>query len=116
MTPRELAYAITHPPCTGVLVSLTIRQGADRERVMHAMPEEMRATARLYLEGKIAQWYSHVDRPGALFVFNCTSVEEAKALTDGLPLVREELALVEFSRIGPLMPMLSLMGGPAEVS
>ena len=89
-----------------------MRPGVDRARVMREMPEEMRATARLYLQGRIAQWYSQVDQPGALFLFNCTTVEEAKVLTDDLPLIREQLAEVVFTRLGPLMPMISLLAEP----
>jgi hypothetical protein len=109
MTPQELGHAITHPPSTGVFVSLTIAPGAERSQVLAHMRSEMVATAELYLAGHIAQWWSLADQPGALFLFRCGTIEEAKTLTDQLPLIREGLAVVTLTRIGPLMPILTLM-------
>jgi muconolactone delta-isomerase len=111
MTPQEMAQVVVNPVCTGVLVSLTLGAGVDRQQVMRTLPEEMRETAKLYLAGKIVQWWSHVDQAGALFLFDCTTVEEAKALSGELPLVKEGLADLSFTRIGPLMPILTLMQG-----
>jgi hypothetical protein len=34
---------------------LTIKPDIERERVMKVMPDEIRATVRLYLDGKIRQ-------------------------------------------------------------
>jgi muconolactone delta-isomerase len=109
MTPQEMAQAMINPVCTGVLVSLTIRTGGDRQQMRRALPEEMRETAKLYLAGKIVQWWSHVDQAGALFLFDCSTVEEAKTLAGELPLVKLGLADLSLTRIGPLMPMLTLM-------
>jgi hypothetical protein len=38
-----------------LLVMLTIKPDIERERVMKVMPDEIRATVRLYLDGKIRQ-------------------------------------------------------------
>jgi hypothetical protein len=40
------------------MVILTARQGIGREQIMKVMPAEIRATLKLYLDGKIRQWYS----------------------------------------------------------
>ena len=69
-------------PTTAVLVNLTIKPDVDRQQVMSIMPEEVRATVKLYLEGKIQQWYSRGDGRGVLFIMNSTSLTDAKATMD----------------------------------
>ncbi|HEV2424844.1 MAG TPA: hypothetical protein VGZ29_08455 [Terriglobia bacterium] len=49
------------PMTTGVVVIQTVKQGVSRQQVMAFMPAEIRATVKLYLEGKIRQWYSRRD-------------------------------------------------------
>src|ERR1700751_467321 len=67
-------------PATDVLVMLTIKPGVERERVMKVMPDEIRATVRLYLDGKIRQWYSCADGKGVVFVLDCKDVAEATSV------------------------------------
>jgi hypothetical protein len=94
------------------MVSLTVKADADRAQMMKAMPEEVRATVKLYLDGKIQQWYSRSDGRGVLFVMNCSTVAEAKALTDGLPLAKANLATFEFTALSPLTPLRILLAEP----
>ncbi len=61
-------------PVTGVLVLLTAKTGVTREQVMKLMPAEIRATVRLYLEGKIQQWYARGDGKGAVFILDSNAV------------------------------------------
>jgi hypothetical protein len=100
-------------PTTAVLASLTIKPDKDRAEVMKVLPEEVRATVKLYLEGKIQQWYSRADGRGVMFIMNCSSVAEAKALMDSLPLAKADLANVEFTALGPLAPLRLLIAPPA---
>jgi len=97
------------PPTTAVLVNLTIKPDVDRQQVMSIMPEEVRATLKLYLEGKIQQWYSRGDGRGVLFIMNSTSLADAKATIDDMPLSKANLANYEFTALGPLMPLRALM-------
>lgn len=108
-----LAQAPSPAPSTAVMVSLTIRADADRAQMMKTMPEEVRATVKLYLDGKIQQWYSRSDGRGVLFVMNCSTVAEAKAPTDALPLAKANLATFEFTALGPLTPLRLLLAEPA---
>jgi len=102
------------PPAltTAVLANLTIKADGDRWQVMKAMPEEVRATVNLYLEGKIQQWYARSDGRGVLFILNCSTVAEAKALMDELPLSKANLATLEYTALGPLTPLRVLMAAP----
>src|SRR5579859_2862291 len=90
---------------TGVLVLLTAKPGVTREQVMKLMPAEIRATVRLYLEGKVQQWYARGDGKGAVFILDCKDVAEAEALITGLPLTGENLMDHEFIPVGPLKPL-----------
>src|ERR1700722_3164402 len=89
--------AQTPAPPTAVMVGLTIKPGIERADVMKVMPDEIRATVQLHLDGKIQQWYSRSDGKGVVFIMNCTSVQEAKALMETLPLSKANYANLEFT-------------------
>jgi hypothetical protein len=99
-------------PVTAVMAVLTVRLDADQSERVKIMPEEVRATVKLYLEGKIQQWYGKADGHGVMFILNCSSVAEAKAITDQLPLVKGHFASFEFTALTPLTPLRFLMGPP----
>jgi hypothetical protein len=103
-------------PVTAVMAVLTVRTDADQAQRAKVMPDEVRATVKLYLDGKIQQWYAKADGRGVMFIFNCSTVAEAKALTDELPLVKGKFASFEFTALTPLMPLQYLMGTPAAGS
>jgi hypothetical protein len=66
----------------------------------------------MYLDGKIQQWYARSDGKGVVFIMNCTTVAEAKALTDTLPLSKNSLANFEYTALGPLTPLRMLLTEP----
>jgi len=96
-------------PTTHVLTSLTVKPDADRAEVLKVLPEEVRETLKLYLDGKIQQWYSRSDGRGVIFILNCRTAAEAKAITDGLPLSKANLATFEYTPLGPLAPLRMLL-------
>jgi hypothetical protein len=76
-----------------------------QEQRQQIMPSEVPATLKLYLDGKIEQfWYRH-DAPGVIFLMNVDSVEQAKATVEALPLVGEGFAKYELMQVGPLAPL-----------
>ncbi len=97
------------PPITQVMATLTVRSGVERAAMMKVMPDEVRETLKLYLDGRIQQWFSRGDGKGVIFILNCQSVADAKALTDALPLRRENFADFDFMPLGPLMPLRMLL-------
>src|SRR5947209_2751101 len=72
------------PATTEVMVIMTVKQGITRDRIMAVMPAEVRATVKLYLDGKIRQWYSRGDGRGVIFLIDTKTVDEARAMTDTL--------------------------------
>jgi hypothetical protein len=103
------------PKTTEVLVILTVKQGVTRQQIMNVMPDEVRETVKLYLDGKVRQWYSRGDGKGAIFLIDAKTVDEAHAIMDTLPLSKENLMDHEYIPVGPLMPLGALIGsGPAR--
>jgi hypothetical protein len=103
------------PKTTEVMVILTAKQGVTREQITKVMPAEIRATVKLYLDGKIRQWYSRGDGRGVILFLDVKTVDEAHAVMDTLPLSKENLMDHEYIPVGPLLPLGSLIGGgPAQ--
>lgn len=97
------------PQTTDVMVALTAKPGVERDRIMKVMPDEIRATVRLYLDGKIRQWYSRADGKGVVFILNCKDLDEAKSVMEALPLAKQQLANLEFTALAPLTPLRLLI-------
>ena len=60
------------------------------DQVRKRLPDEVPATLKLYLEGKIEQFWFR-EGSGPIFLLNVESVEQAKATLHVLPLVAEGL-------------------------
>jgi ABC-type tungstate transport system permease subunit len=110
---RVAAQTPSAAPVTGVLTTLTVKSDIDRAQVAKVMPSEVRETMKMYLDGKISQWYARSDGKGVVFILNCASVAEAKALTDTLPLSKNNFATFEFIALTPLTPLRMLLSDPA---
>jgi hypothetical protein len=78
------------------------------------LPSEMRETARLYLAGKIDQWYVRPDQSGVVFILNVTDPKAAHELLDKLPLGRAGLMEFQFIPLGPLSPLRLLLSAPTK--
>jgi hypothetical protein len=103
------------PKTTEVMVILTAKQGVTRQQIMNVMPSEIRATVKLYLDGRIRQWYSKGDGKGVILFIDAKTVEEAHAVVEPMPLSKENLVDHEYIAVGPLMPLGGLIGGgPAQ--
>ncbi len=98
------------PKTTEVLVIQTPRQGVTFQQVMAIIPAEIRATVKLYLDGKIHQWYSRGDGKGVVFLVDAKTDDEARAIMETLPLAKEQLMDTEYIPVGPLMPLRALIG------
>jgi hypothetical protein len=81
------------------------------EQRQQVMPNEVPATLRHYLEGKIEQFWYRQDAPGVIFLMNVETVEQAKATIGELPLVTGGYAKYEFMQVGPLAPLGLLIQG-----
>jgi hypothetical protein len=108
------ASGVALPKTTEVMVILTAKQGVTRQQIMAIMPPEIRETVKLYLDGKIRQWYSRGDGKGVIFLIDAKTQDEARAVMETLPLSKEQLMDYEYIPVGPLMPLMGLIGAGAQ--
>jgi hypothetical protein len=106
--------SIAIPKTTAVLVIETPKPGVTPQQIMAVIPEEIRATAKLYLDGKIREWYSRGDGKGVVFLVEAKTEDEARAFMETLPLAKAQLMYHEYIPVGPLMPLRALMGAGAQ--
>ncbi len=74
------------------------------------LPTEVRETVKLYLDGKIDQWYSLQERAGVVFILNVTDPAAAHEMLEKLPLGQAHLMSFELMPLGPLNPLHQLLG------
>ena len=109
--------SVAIPKTTEVLVIQTAKQGITPQQIQQIvalMPAEIRATVKLYFDGKIRQWYSRGDGKGVVFLVDAKTEDEARAVMETLPLAKEQLMDHQYIPVGPLMPMRALIGPGAQ--
>jgi hypothetical protein len=106
--------SIAIPQTTAVLVIEAPKPGVTPQQIMAVIPEEIRATVKLYLDGKIREWYSRGDGKGVVFLVEAKTEEEARALMETLPLAKEQLMDHQYIPVGPLMPLRALNPGALQ--
>ena len=105
------AQSATPPtPTTRILAIGTLNPGVDPAAARAIMPTEVRETVKLYLNGKIDQWFSLQGRNGVVFILNVTDVAEAHEMLEKLPLGQAHLMSFELTPLGPLNPLRQLLG------
>ena len=78
--------------------------------------KEVPATVRLYLMGKIDQWWYRQDGKGVIFLINGASVDEAREVVESLPFAQAKLMTFELLPLGPLAPLHALLHGIATAA
>ncbi|WP_395665992.1 hypothetical protein [Methylocella sp.] len=102
--------AMQPTPTTKILAIGTLNPGVDRQKVFEILPDEVRDTANLYLDGKIDQWYSQQNGNGVVFILNVTDPVVAHEMLEKLPLGQAHLMSFELIPLGPLAPLRRLQG------
>lgn len=104
------SVALPAVPTTKVLaIGSTTVPPAGSAPMGSIMPREVSETVRLYLAGKIDQWYVRKDTRGVVFLMNVSSVDEAHALLEKLPLGVAGIMKFELIPVGPLSPLNYLL-------
>jgi hypothetical protein len=96
-------------PTTKILAIGTLNPGVDPAAALAILPTEIRETAKLYLDGKIDQWYSLQERRGVAFILNMTDTAAAHEMLEKLPLGQAHLMSFELIPLGPLNPLRQLL-------
>ena len=97
-------------PTTRILAIGTINPGVDPAAVRAILPNEVRETVNLYLDGKIDQWFSLQGRSGVAFILDVTDLDVARAMLEKLPLGQAHLMTFELIPLAPLNPLRQLQG------
>ncbi|MCP3383803.1 hypothetical protein NLM31_25880 [Bradyrhizobium sp. CCGUVB4N] len=97
-------------PTTHILAIGTLNPGVDPTAARAILPTEVKETVKLYLDGKIEQWYSLQGRPGVAFILNVTDPVAAHEMLEKLPLGQAHLMSFELIPLGPLNPLRQLQG------
>jgi len=92
-----------------VLAMDRILPGATESALKGLLPQEARAVLNLYLLGSIRQWYFRQDRPGAVFIVEASSQDNARQLLNDLPMVKAGLVAFDLIPIGPYIPLATLL-------
>jgi hypothetical protein len=108
------ALAAVDVPTTKILAIGKVTAKATPESLGKVLPFEVRATARLYLAGKIDQWFFQTESNGVVFLMNVTSRAEAHELLEKLPLGVAGLMEFDLVALGPLKPLGLLLGEPPK--
>src|SRR5208337_3067062 len=71
-----LSFAQSQPEASQSLPSGAI------PKTTAVIPDEIQATVRLYLDGKIREWYSRGDGKGVILLVDAKTEDEARALME----------------------------------
>ena len=105
--------SLAQGPTTRILAIGHLTSGTTREKIMPVMQQEVRDTVRLYLAGKLDQWFVRRDQNGVVFLLNVATVAEAKDLLEKLPLGQAKLMEFDLIPLGPLTPLGLLIQDPS---
>jgi hypothetical protein len=100
-------------PTTKLLAIGTFTAKGTPEVWKPLLPAEVRDTVRLYLAGKIDQWYLKQDHSGVVFMMNVTDPKEALELLGKFPFGQAGLMEFQIIALGPIGPLRVLLTDPA---
>jgi hypothetical protein len=87
-----------------VMAIASPKPGVTLEQIKPHMAAEVPATLKLYLDGKVEQFWFR-EKLGPIFLMNVESVDDARATLNTLPLVAANLFAYEVTPVGPLAPL-----------
>jgi hypothetical protein len=101
-------------PTTKLLAIGTFTAKGTPDKWKPLLPAEVRDTVRLYLAGKIDQWYLKQDHSGVVFMMNVTDPKEALELLGKFPLGKAGMMEFQIIPLGPIAPLRVLLTEPAR--
>jgi hypothetical protein len=101
-------------PTTKLLAIGTFTAKGSPDRWKPLLPAAVRDTVRLYLAGKIDQWYLKQDQSGVMFMMNVTDPKEALELLGRFPFGQAGLMEFQIIPLGPIAPLRVLLTEPAK--
>jgi hypothetical protein len=96
-------------PTTHILAIGHFTRPLTPQEMNSILPHEVPDTLRLILDGKIDQAWVRQDHNGVIFLMNVTTVQEAHAILERLPLGQAKLMEFDLMPVGPLGPLRILL-------
>ena len=101
---------------TKVIGVTRTQPGVNPQQMLPHMKAEAQLAWDLYRQGKISENYMQTNGGGAVTVFNCRTVEEAKAIGDQFPLVKAGFITFEYLPVGAFTPWQGLFDTASQDS
>ena len=112
----SVSSSLTSVPITKILAIGSLKAPLTTEQRQTIMSREVPDTVRLYLAGKIDQWYARHDGKGVVFLLTLSSIDEAHSMLEALPLGQAQLMTFELIPLGPLSPLGLLLRDPQPLA
>jgi hypothetical protein len=113
-TPPRPVDATLNVPTTKVLAIGSFTAKGTPAAVKPVLLQEVRETVKIYLTGKLEQWYVKSDQSGVVFLMNVNDPREAQALLQKLPFGQAGLMDFQFVPLGPISPLRLLLTEPEK--
>lgn len=97
-------------PTTKYMAIGTFAATATPQQLNQYVSTEVPATLKIYLDGKMEQFWLRHDGKGVIFLMTTDTLDEADALLKALPLGQADLLHFELIPVGNLTPLGILMG------
>jgi len=86
-----------------------LNPGVTFDRIAPLLNDEAAHAWQLYTKGVFRELYLRGDRPGAVIIAECASLDEVRTIFAELPLVRAKLIEFDFIPLEPFSPFGLLM-------
>jgi hypothetical protein len=116
VSPKSVVAQAAAEPTVEVMAMAVIKADAPMPEVRKHVQEEVTGVIRMYLDGKIDQWYSRADGRGVFLFFRSKSVDEVKALLAPLPLVKAGYVDIEYIPLCPYRGLAALAAAASEAA
>jgi hypothetical protein len=87
-----------------------LKEGVTPDSIGQHGADEVKHTLESYLDGKIRSFWFQVDRPGVVFILECSDENEARELMNEQPLVVAGMMSIDLIPLQPLLPLGTLIG------
>jgi hypothetical protein len=114
--PEQVTLNVTGAtvPTTRILAVGRWTSKATAAGVHALLPDEVRATVSLYLDGVIDEWFIQQNNAGVVFLLNVTDAGKAHQLLEKLPLGQAGLMEFQLTALGPISALRALLPTPSK--
>jgi len=93
-----------------ILAISKLKEGVTPDSIGQIGADEVKHTVESYLDGNIHNFWFQVNRPGIVFILECSDENEARSLMNTQPLVVAGMMTVDLIPLQPLLPLGTLIG------